>query len=88
MKTTKRVFSVDRSDINYIRSTIESYDGMAVVKTVDPFKACIEVQISPGCEGLVFELLDFLSKEEGIRINLKDDEQKSLLYRNDGLSDE
>ena len=65
MKTIRRFFLVDRSDINYLRSTIESYDGMAVVKTLDRFRACIEIQISPGCEALVFELLDSL-REEGI----------------------
>ena len=66
MKTIKRVFRVDRRDISYLRSTIESYDGMAVVSTLDPYKAYIEIQISPGCEHLVLELLDSLRQEEGI----------------------
>lgn len=66
MKTIKRVFRVDRRDISYLRSTIESYDGMAVVSTLDPYKAYIEIQISPGCEYLVLELLDSLRQEEGI----------------------
>ena len=30
MQTIKRLFRVDRRDINYLRTTIESYDGMAV----------------------------------------------------------
>jgi len=68
METTKRVFRVARRDINYLRSTIESYDGMAVVKTVDPHKALIEIQISPGCEEFVLELMTSLSGEEGIMI--------------------
>ena len=68
METTKRVFRVDRRDINYLRSTIESYDGMAVVKTLDPHKAFIEIQISPGCEEFVLELMTSLSGEEGIMI--------------------
>ncbi len=61
---------MQRRDINYLRSTIESYDGMAVVKTLDPHKAYIEVQISPGCEALVHELVTSLSREEGLRIEV------------------
>lgn len=68
MKTSKHIFRVDRRDISYLRSTIESYDGMAVVTTLDPHEAYIEILISPGCEDLVFELLDSLTEEEGITL--------------------
>jgi len=67
MQTIKRLFRVDRRDINYLRTTIESYDGMAVVSTLDPGKAYLEIRISPGCEQLVTELLDSL-REEGLEI--------------------
>ena len=69
METNKHIFKVDRREINYLRITIESYDGMAVVKTVDPYEALIELQISPGCETLVFELLDSLVEQERIPIS-------------------
>ena len=69
METSKHLFRVDRREINYLKITIESYDGMAVVKTIDPYAALIELQISPGCETLVFELLDSLSNVESIPIN-------------------
>ena len=68
MQLNRRIFRVDRKEINYLRSTIESYDGIGMVSTLDPFKAYIEVRISPGCEELVFELLDSLKKEEGLEI--------------------
>lgn len=68
METVKRVFRVDRDEINYLRTTIESYDGMAVVRTVDPRAADIEISISQGCEDIVFELLDSLAKDEGLNI--------------------
>ncbi len=68
MDTTKKVFRVERADISYLRFTIESYDGMAVVRTLDPFKALIELQISPGCEEFVQELMTSLSKEEGLLV--------------------
>ena len=69
METTKHLFKVDRREINYLKITVESYDGMAVVTTIDPFTALIELQISPGCESLVFELLDSLANFESIPIN-------------------
>jgi len=68
MDTTKCTFLVDREEINYLRITLESYDGMAVVRTVDPHKAKIEIMISPGCEDLVYNLLESLRKNEGLNI--------------------
>ena len=68
METTKHIFQVDRREINYLRVTIESYDGMAVVKTVDPRRALIEIQIAPGCEKFIFDLLAALAKKEAINI--------------------
>ena len=63
-----RLFHVDRKEISYLRFTLESYDGMAVVTTLDPYTALIEVSIAPGCEEIVFELLNSLKNEEGMRI--------------------
>ena len=68
MKTIKHLFQVDRREINYLSLIIESYDGMAVVKTIDPHKAIIELQVSPGCETLVFELLYSLKCSEKIKL--------------------
>jgi hypothetical protein len=69
METIKHIFKVDRREINYLKITIESYDGMSVVRTIDPYEAVIELQISPGCETLVFELLNSLVENESIRIS-------------------
>jgi len=68
METIKEVYKVDRREINYLRVIIESYDGMAVVRTIDPYEALIELQISPGCEGLISELLNYLRKNEAINL--------------------
>ena len=59
METIKRIFRIERREINYFKLIIEAYDGMAVVKTIDPYKAIVELGISPGCENLVTELLGF-----------------------------
>ena len=68
METIKYIYKVDRREVNYLSGTIESYDGMAVVRTVDPQAALIELQISPGCEGFILELLDALVENESINI--------------------
>ena len=60
---------MDRREIHYLRFTLESYDGMAVVSTIDPHVALIEVSIAPGCEHLILELMDALRKDEGLRIS-------------------
>jgi tRNA-2-methylthio-N6-dimethylallyladenosine synthase len=68
MNTTSRAYRVDRREIHYIRSTIESYDGMALVRTLDPGEAVLEVLTAPGCEELVSELVRRLEREEGLRM--------------------
>lgn len=69
METIKQIFKVDRREINYLKITIESYDGMSMVRTIDPYKALIELQISPGCETLIHELLNALVEQESIQIS-------------------
>jgi hypothetical protein len=66
METIKLSYRVERKDISYLSWIIQSYEGIAIVKTIDPYKAIIELQISPGCEDIIFELLDALKKQEGI----------------------
>jgi hypothetical protein len=66
METNKYILRVNRRDINYLRVTIESYDGMGVVRTIDPQAALIEVQVAPGCEPLFFDLMDSLAEDEDI----------------------
>ncbi|MFC1866860.1 DUF4911 domain-containing protein [Thermodesulfobacteriota bacterium] len=69
METIKHLFHVERHEINYLRLIIESYDGMAVLKTVDPHRAIIELCVAPGCQTLVFELLNSLKTLEGVKID-------------------
>jgi hypothetical protein len=68
VETIKRILRADRREICYIRYTLESYDGMAVVSTVDPCKALVEIRIAPGCEDMVVELLKDLAEKEGVKI--------------------
>jgi len=66
----RRVFRVDRDEIGYIRFTLESYGGMAMVTTLDPHAALIGVFISTGCEETVIALLASLKHDEGLHIQL------------------
>jgi hypothetical protein len=70
METNKHLLRVDRKDIAYLRGTIEAYDGMAVVSTIDPQEAIIEVRVSPGCEGVFFELVNHMVTREYIKLSL------------------
>ena len=79
MKSTRHIFRVERRDISYLRYTLESYDGMAVVRTLDPHGATIEVTVSPRCEDLVFELIDSLVHEEGILMHHMEGQENAPL---------
>lgn len=68
MESTRRTFRVERKDIHYIRTTLESYDGMAVVGTRDPYSAMVEVCLAPGCETQVMDLIQDLKQNEGLHI--------------------
>jgi len=60
LETTKKYFRVDRKDIAYLRFIFEAYDGVAVVRTVDPEAGVIVLHISPGCEADVERILQNL----------------------------
>ena len=63
MDTQSRYFRIHRKDIAYFKFIIESYEGMAVVRTQDRFEAVVELMIAPGWEKDVDEVLEGLRKE-------------------------
>jgi len=69
MKSLRHIFRVDRREINYLRVTLESYDGMAVVRTLDPRAALIDVMVSPGSEGLFTEVVRSLTEMESVEMS-------------------
>ena len=50
MDTQSRYLRIRREEIAYFKFIIESYEGMAVVRTKDPREAIIELMIAPGWE--------------------------------------
>ncbi len=63
MDTQSRYFRVKRKDIAYFKFIIESYEGMAVVRTLDPKEAVVELMVAPGWESDLGRLVDDLQKE-------------------------
>jgi hypothetical protein len=63
MDTQSKYFRLRREDIAYFKFIIESYDGMAVVRTKDPSEATVELMVAPGWEKDLEEVLEGLRKE-------------------------
>ena len=63
MDTQSRYFRLHRKDIAYFKFIIESYDGMAVVRTKDPHEAIVELMVAPGWEKDVEEVIEGLQRE-------------------------
>jgi hypothetical protein len=63
MDTQSRYFRLHRKDIAYFKFIIESYEGMAVVRTEDPRVAIVELMVAPGWEKDVEEVLKGLREE-------------------------
>jgi len=63
MDTHSRYFRLYRKDIAYFKFIIESYEGMAVVRTKDPREAIVELMVAPGWEKDMEEVLESLREE-------------------------
>jgi len=63
MDTQSRYFRLRREDIAYFKFIIESYEGMAVVRTKDPHEAIVELMVAPGWEEDLGDILEGLGKE-------------------------
>jgi hypothetical protein len=63
MDTQSRFLRLRRKDIAYFKFILESYEGMAVVRTKDPYEAIVELMVAPGWEKDADEVLEGLQKE-------------------------
>ena len=63
MDTQSRYLRLRREDIAYFKFIIESYEGMAVVRTKDRHEAVVELMIAPGWEKDVDHALEGLQNE-------------------------
>ena len=63
MKTTVQYYQVNRKQISFIKFILEAYDNMAVVTTLDPHQAIVQVTVAPGCERVIQRVLDAFSHD-------------------------
>jgi hypothetical protein len=63
MDTQSRYIRLHRKNIAYFKFIIESYEGMAVVRTKDPHEAIVELMVAPGWEKDLEEVLEGLREE-------------------------
>jgi hypothetical protein len=63
MDTQSRYFRLHRKDIAYFKFIIESYEGMAIVRTKDPHEAIVELMVAPGWEGDLDAVIEGLQRE-------------------------
>ena len=76
--TIRKCFKVNASDITLIQFIIEGYEGMAVVSTVDPKAAFIQVLIMPDFEYDAVQLLESMKKQFHME-EVKSDHMQVLL---------
>ena len=63
LKTTGKVYSIEKKSVGFVKFIFEAYDGIAVVETIDRHASIIKLHIAPGCEGDVDDVLNELKKE-------------------------
>ena len=63
LETARQYYRVDRRKIAFIRFILEAYDGLAIVKTLDPDAGLVEFRIAPGCEQDVELILQDLKRD-------------------------
>lgn len=71
-KTIKIIARVKKKDIMYINSIIEAYEGMMVMRTIDPEEATVEFDVSPYFFSEAVKILSEISKETFLEIIHKD----------------
>ncbi len=58
---------IDKSQIGYLNSIIDSYEGLAVVRTMDAPTGIVELWICPPFEELVKTIIDDIAEEIGLQ---------------------
>jgi hypothetical protein len=63
MDTVQWYFRIKRSDIAYMKFILESYEGLGVLRTIDPREGIVEVMVPPGLERDMERVLEGLGEE-------------------------
>lgn len=73
LKTIQRYYRVDRKAISLMRFTFEGYEGIASVTTLNPATGLIVLNIAPGCEPDVEQVLQDLQEQVYMEVVLPAD---------------
>ncbi|MDY6909940.1 MAG: DUF4911 domain-containing protein [Thermodesulfobacteriota bacterium] len=65
MQSTVFLGFVDPRTIHFLSSTLEAYEGVAVVTTVDSDLGLVRIHAAPGCEDDVLAIIGAESKFTG-----------------------
>ncbi len=55
-----RYYRIDRRQVHLMKFVLEGYDGLAVMRTVDPRQGLVALHIPPGCEADVDMIIEDL----------------------------
>ena len=61
--STRRLLRIDRRQIAYFKFTLEAYEGVALLRTIDPHLGTVELLIGPGSEEEVDRIIKDLSAQ-------------------------
>ena len=64
--TVQRLYRINRKDISYLKFLLESYEGIAVSRTVDDKIALVEMMIPVGFYRTFNALVDDIAEETGM----------------------
>jgi hypothetical protein len=62
------VLSIATSEICYLQWIIESYDGMAIMRTMNPANGTVEISVAPGCMEEIISLINSLKGDKSIHV--------------------
>jgi hypothetical protein len=63
MDTVQWHFKINSRDIAYMKFVLESYEGLGMLRTIDPKSGIVEVMVPPGLEKDMEMVLDGLGEE-------------------------
>lgn len=63
MKTVAYDYRVDRQQMAFIKFTIEAYEGVAIMSTLDSAAGIVRLSVAPGCEAVVEALVGDLRRQ-------------------------
>ncbi len=61
--TVTKIVRIKKSDVCYISNLFEAYEGLAVIRTLDPRKGILALWISSDFYSDVMKILESLKKE-------------------------